>query len=445
MGNDNEVTRQLLDNNEEVPATPVAAPAAGKSAFLAVDIVDHDSRPGTYSLEDEYAATKSSRNILFYVVLGLFLLLMGGGAWAFTWYLENKSSRSDFKLSEFQGLDLKKLLESARDVAKKLSLAQADLAGMKKQRDDELKLIRDNSARRRENILKSGESDAVKKRNLADENKKTAAALKAADEKYAQRIDEKEKQIAALKIQVDQNNKRVRGGVERAQSVVNNYQRLHQMRMDRQKRYYENQIARTILRYNPVFRDSTLRGLTRNAPKTRPETPGVAGYTSELGRDAGFAKGDLKRLKGAVDNQFVLLRRLDKVPYRNSVDPALRRLNGYGRSIVGDYEKMRAGMTASIRRKNASLRAYRYALEYYARIQPESGYVLDGRTSSRVRVHLKDVLRVKGGETARVFRGDNEFIARIQMEAGGRYAKTVLTAPGKSIQPFDKILVDFKE
>ncbi|MFW6368140.1 MAG: hypothetical protein ACOCZ9_00250 [Spirochaetota bacterium] len=87
--------------------------------------------------------------------------------------------------------------------------------------------------------------------------------------------------------------------------------------------------------------------------------------------------------------------------------------------------------------------SYEYALETLLTDDSESGFVIDARSSSEIRVALNPIQDVEEGMDAIVFREPDMFIADIEFyEQDGRlWAEETNVADGRSIRPFDRILV----
>src|SRR5690606_30029156 len=211
-------------------------------------------------------------------------------------------------------------------------------------------------------------------------------------------------------------NREVRTGLDKTRALVSNYERLTAMKMDRQRSYYENRIAETVLRYNPHFSNRELRRIIRRARKG--QRPVEHAYTPDLQRGAALTRAEFDLLKARRRNYYSLLDRLHRVPYRNSVAPGLIAMDRDSSAVMRTYDRLWLALTKTLRQRDREIGSFRYSLEYYARIVPEAGYVVDARNPQRVRTYLKRVLRVKGGQTARVFRRDTEFIARIEFLPG---------------------------
>ena len=146
-------------------------------------------------------------------------------------------------------------------------------------------------------------------------------------------------------------------------------------------------------------------------------------------------------------DQQSIIRRMNRIPYINSVAPSLDKIEYFSRELTGRYEKMWGGLADSVRVKSAHLNHFRYAFDYLARTEPESGYIVDPRDPDAIYVHLRAVHMVKDGTTALVFRKDDEYVGRIQFYAGsaGIMARVVEVQEGRKIQPFDRILIKVQQ
>lgn len=431
MGNDNQ-----MNEHETLPAPSRAdreSEQLSKEHFLAGEILDAEAHPRLYSLEAEFRDSAANRDYKFYVVIATFLILLVGATFFITRYIERQYHREDVNITEYQDMNLKELLDTARTEEQKLSLAQKALIKMRAERDQELGRIRQLAAQKREQILSGSESTTAKQRLVEANKTQEAEELRKTQERFSASLQQKQKEVSDLQLAVNKSKSKVAEGVSRAESTLNNFDRLHRLRMAKQKAYYENRIEETILRYNPHFRDRKLRQLTARAPRQRPRPPSVGGYHSAMVH-GGISRASFGGTQSDVSDLFRLMNRLERIPFRNSTAPAVRASHANAVSVINDYERIRLRLAGAVS-------SYSYALDYYARIVPESGYVVDARGKTQIRVHMKPILRIKGGELASVFRSDTEAVAEIRLEEGGHNATVTSIAAGKEIRPFDRILL----
>lgn len=433
MGNEREIELEEATYEPPMEREGGELEARSKAYFLAGEILDAEAHPRMYSLEAEFRESARNRDYKFYVVIGAFLLLLVAATAGIAAFIEQRYRKADLAITEFQDMNLKELLNAARSEEQKLALAEKALSAIRRERDTEFQKLQLAAAAERETILSSDRPKSEKTQAVAAARAREAKSRNEIRGRFETRFTEKQREVAELRRAVANRQNAVREGVSRAESVVNNYERLSRLRLERQKEYYENRIAETILRYNPVFRERALVALTRTAPRRPPEKPAVGTYHSGMAR-AGISPGAVARLRRDTDDLFALLARMEQIPFTNSSAPAIRTIHAKSADIARDTDSMRLQLASA-------LEGYRYALDYYARIVPESGYIVDARNPRKIRVHMKPVVRLRGGERGVVFRSDTESVGEIRLHADGRTAVLISVASGKEIRPFDRILV----
>ena len=433
MGNEREI--DLGENTFEPPMErePTEIMERSKSHFLGGEILDAEAHPRMYSLEAEFRESASNRDYKFYVVIASFLLTLIVATLGIAWYIEQRYRNVNVTIAEFQDMNLRELLNAARNEEQKLALAEKAMSGLARERDLELQRLQSRSATEREAILSSDRSKEEKSRAVAANRTAETKARGAVTQRFSEQMATKGREVAELRAAVAGRRTAVREGVSKAEDVVNNYERLNRLRMERQKDYYENRISETILRYNPIFRDRRLLALTGAAPRRAPGKPSIGGYHNGMAR-AGIGPGSFATTRQNSDDLFALFARLEKIPFTNSSAPGLRGAHAKAALVVNEYESMRLQLAGA-------LEGYRYAMDYYARIVPESGYIVDARNSKSIRVYMKPVMRVRGGERAVVFRSDTETVGEIELHQDGHTATLLRVSSGKEIRPFDRILV----
>lgn len=395
MGNENQVTDVTLKSS--------------KSHFLSTELPEASIRPQLYSLQDEFVASVKNRSFIFYLVILGFLSTLIGGTIILTRYVENRYQKVDFKIAEFQSVDLKDLLDSANNDEKKLSLTL-----------DKLEKLRNDQERENDRNLRAG---------------------------YAERIEETKQEITALRKSVAKSRERVRKGVDSASALINNYERLHTIKMGQQKKYYENQMRKITLKFNPKFRSRKLLDIMRiSKDLDETEPPELFEYTNNLDRETKFSEERFSDIRENIANFSLFMERMRRIPYGGSTPQALRLMHRFHNEAVRNYEVLWSGLSGAIQRKNGVINSYQYALRHLARVQPESGYIVDPRNRRRVRVYMKRLLRIKPGAVGQVFGRDDEFIGKIEFlpDSGGRLARIIMVQPSKDIQPFDRILITYE-
>lgn len=393
MGNENEI-KDLVQS---------------KSAFLPEEIQDLTANRQVYSIEEEFSKAKRNRSFLFPLIVTAFMAVLVLAAVGITKYTEWKQQKAVLSITEFDDLKLGELLSGAKKFQGQLKVAQTELDALRKQMEDEL-----------------GAADSAADR----------ARIKS---KYQGKIGSKEREIASIEKEMQSYDFKLEQTVKKAEEMVNNYKRLHELQMNEQRDLL-------ILKYNPKYGEAKINAIINaSAPAVKRGDPAKL-YQQIVGKKL-MTAGAAEKLKRGVDNQGLIMERLLQIPYVNSVRPSLTQMNYLTKSTANDYEALVSSLFSLTQKQDRAIRTYQYALEQYGRQNRESGFVVDARDTDRITVHLSKVLKVKTGDRALVFRDDDQYIGTIEFfsEGGEIKAKRIETSGINTFYPFDKILIKTKE
>ena len=389
----------------------------GKTLFLPKDFKDPDGKPEVYSLVDAFAQTKKNRSIRFRLSVFGFIAVVIISAIVLSDYIQRQQQEIKITISEFDDINLLELLDSAKKYENELNRAKAAL--------EELRI----------EML-----ERIHKAPNAKEKQKIRA-------RYRKRIAAKREEIAEIKEKIDKYNVEVRKGAKKAEAIVGNYKKLHNLKMAEQRRKYEGKIYDLILKYNPRFRSQELRKILRMEVEDSTNKPILRDYKKVLSRERVLGETEFNGLREKIRNQLLILERMLKIPYKNSVDPALKQMDSMWRNSIDNYEELWFKLSEAVRKKNSLIRNYKYAFDFLTKTQPESGYIIDPRDSKNIKVYMNRILRIREGDTGLVFRTDDEYIGRIEFFRSpvGIRAKTIELQESKEIKPFDKILIKIRK
>ncbi len=405
MGNENEI--KDLEPVED-----------GTSIFLPEAIQDPDGKPPEYSLNNEFARAKRNRNYGFYLLVAGFMVALIVGTLMLAQLIQERFNREEVAITAFEDMRLIEILDKARRLESELEQARTRMNDTRGTMNDELARAKDEE---------------------------TKAAIQA---KYRARLKNQRQEVAAIQQKLDTHDVRLQENIKKAEALVSNYQKLHNIEMEKQRRYYENRIAETVLKYNPHFTERDLRRiLGEKSPALEKGVPKFNEFKKELTSDARYTESEFIEMRRMQSDQMAVIGRMNRIPYVNSVAPTLDKIEYFARELTGRYERMWSGLADSVKVKSAQLNHFRYAFDYLARTEPESGYIVDPRDTDAIFVHLRAVHAVKDGTTAMVFREDDEYVGRIQFYAAGAgvLARVVEIQEGRKIQPFDRILIKVRQ
>jgi hypothetical protein len=257
---------------------------------------------------------------------------------------------------------------------------------------------------------------------------------------------EKEKQEADRKLQNENKNIGKAGDEDKVyamkmKSLSDTYQGGINLMAD----YYDRYVRYLVSKYNPVFTSGDLKSnLDRNAKRNEGKI--LRDYDELFLKENVISKKRFDDLRVKISDHDFLVQRLMGIGYENSIPPALKSISNLSVSIVNDYENLWFGLVTTIKQKNSQIEDYKVALDAVLRERPESGYIISAVNPSKISIHINRLIKVKEGDTAQVFRTDDEYIGKIQFyrTPDGLKAKVVQLAGSKKMRPFDRILLKIK-
>jgi hypothetical protein len=393
MGNENEV-KDIIDKSKEI--------------FLPSEFPDVEGKVAIYSLRDEFAKTKKSKTTGFKLVVVAFLAVLILITILITNYVQQQYRKEEITVTEFEDLKLKELFDTAKRNQQELEQAKKEL--------EELRIGLDSE-------LRSATSDRER------------SSIRA---RYNNLMRQKNREIASKQREIDSYDLRMRENIRKAEEIVNNHMKLHRLKMEEQRQ-------ELITRYNPYFTSSTLQRILRSGPdRSVKDEPEYNEYHPVLSEEKIISKSNLNTLQKKTKNQLLLTERLRKVPYINSVKPALQHIENMSLSSIHQYEELWSTLAKTLNKRNSLLNNYQYAFDHLTKTSPESGYIIDPRNPNNIGVYINKIHSIKEGDTALVFRADDEYIGKISFFFGeeGIRAKVVSLKGMKEIEPFDKILLE---
>lgn len=393
MGNENEV-KDIVDKSKEI--------------FLPSEFPDVEGKVAIYSLRDEFAKTKKSKTTGFKLVVVAFLAVLILITILITNYVQQQYRKKEITVTEFEDLKLKELFDTAKRNQRALEQAKKDLEELRIGLDNELRSAKTNRER---------------------------SSIRA---RYNRMIRQKNREIAQKQREIDSYDLRMRESIRKAEEIVNNHTKLHRLKMKELRKDLT-------LKYNPYFSSSRLRGILRSRlDRSVNDDPDYADYHPVITDEKILSESQFKSLRRKTTNQLLLTERLRKVPYIHSVKPALQHIENLSLSAIQQYETLWSSLAQTLNNRNRLLNNYQYAFNHLTRTSPESGYIIDPRNPNDIGVYINKIHSIKEGDTALVFRSDDEYIGKISFFFGeeGIRAKVVTLKGIKEIEPFDKILLE---
>ncbi len=434
MANGNKIGKDLIEQT--------------KAKFLPEEILDEEKQVSLYSLDEEFAKTRKNRNITLWLTILVFIGVIFAGTYFLTMYLEERDKKIEVNISEFDDLRLKDVLDSARKKSDNADIVAIQLDILEIAMLDEILASRNRHYRRELEILARDLPDNETDSNLArirGEEKKDVIRIR---RKYGRFIRNKQRELNALLKKQREEQARIE-----KENALSNEDRLYAMRTKHLKnqqkkgtRLLKGYLRRYTLyvkrKYDPVFSSGRINSIIKSSTnKSRREDPAFyENYNKLLSSNRPLSQKSFRGLQKKVKEYDLVIKRLRRIPYDNSVNPSLDQVDYLTKSIIYDYERQ-------IRQRDQELSNFRYAMNYILNLRPENGYIIDARNPELIKFHMFRALRVADGETAMVFRNEDEYIGKIQFvkKPYGIRARVIAAEGNKKIQPFDKILLELKE
>jgi len=451
--------------------------ARSRSLFLH-DVERQLAKKELYSLDEEFARTRHNRSTFVWLSVLIFVSVMVVIAVAVTSEIQRRSQEVPVNIAAFADVNLRDLLDRAKQLDLQMQNARRNLSDLQSAEAAQIQDARSNADQQFQVVDAEILAPAEKQKREVVIQQVLAGNVATIRAGFAPRIDEAHKSISDIQKQLDHYDTRQVEEARKQEAILNNQQRIFDMQMNKTVSYFEGHIRQltdqftsqiqSIKSNNNQLVDALKRShateistlmATYNPTFTSPEITSILSRPiapARIAPDAfsrvvmahGIANGGgLSELKARMREFETVLSRLRQIPYKNSVPTALDTLQGLSREIVYNYQQMANGLATTVSEESGLIGAYDYALSSLINNSRENGYIIDARDSSNIVVFVAPIYTVKDGESAFVFRKDDEPIGTIRLDvtADGVHGTLVnLTKSTVPMEPFDKILLDVK-
>lgn len=441
MGNDKQVKNDL---------------SKAGSRFLPEEITNVDGEAKVYSLEHEFEKSRKNKNWAVFIIIGVFFSIIVATTVLFTYYTELKNSKIDVNISEFEDVRLKEVLGNVRMAGNTILIRNNELNSLIIEMKNAKLNVNSTYLAKRNAVLDRGLSSEATAQQLAElkraENSELARISGDYDKKIASkrgiiREIEKEQREAERKLKLEAESLAKLGDESKVYEMkMKNLSSTQKSGFDSMREYYEKYIRYITLKYNPVFSSGESKALLQRSSALSNDKKSLRGYDEIFSNENIWNRKRFDDLRGKINDFDFLLSRLSGIEYINSVPPALTGIDNLSKSIINDYESLWYGLTTVLKSKNKEIEDYRRALDAILKERPESGYIISPADSARVSIHINRLIPVKEGDSGLIFRSDDDYIGQIELfkTTDGFRAKIVSLEPGKSMKPFDRILMKVK-
>ena len=371
-----------------------------REEFFKDTLVDTSSTDNLYSLAEEYAKTRKVRQLFLYLSVLVFIGSLVVGTLLMTMSIQRSSKRIPIGIKDFASVNLAELLTAAKKNEGLIRGLTSEIKELKRQRDVELGTIRDRLSARRRLLATMNISSSEKKNRSQLYYRQAAIQSSRVRATYSKKIQPKEQRLRELREQMAKSGKQLK----KTQAALDNFQRLweieekklhnsyakrirdikkaHARQMSAYKKFHKRYVASLILRYNPIFEKEDLKKIIL-------ETDGSQiirffPWKDLLKVERVTSRGEFDILRRKVNEELKLIARLQEVSYTNSVAPALKRVEILTKTVVSTYEVFWKNLLVTISSKNFLLKQFQDALDFYAKLNREHGYVISAKSRNAV-------------------------------------------------------------
>ncbi len=441
MGNDKQIKKDLTK--------------AG-ARFLPEEITNVDGRSDVYSLENEFEKTRKNKSWAVLIIVLIFFSIIASITALFTYYTELKNSSIDVNITEFDDVRLKEVLGTARMADNVILIRKNELDTLIIGMRNALLNVNTRYLAQYTAVLDKGLPPDVTRQELNDLKRGEEAELASVRAEYEKKIRTQRGIIGEIEKERREAERRLKLEAENL-SKIGDENKVYEMKMkslsstqksgfEAQKNYYERYIKYLILKYNPVFSSRGSKELLERSAALPADKGGLRAYDEVFANENVWSRKRFDELRGKINDLDGLVGRLRGIDYTNSVPPAIKGIDNLYRSIVNEYENLWFGLVNTVKNKNSQIEDYRVALDAVLKERPESGYIISAKNPAAVSIHINRLIPIKDGDSGLVFRTDDDFIGRVDFyrAADGFKAKVVSLEAGKSMRPFDRILINVK-
>lgn len=467
-----------------------------KKHFLKSQVTDNEERR-FYNLEEEFQKTRKNRS---WWIAGVILLLLAAALTStilITRQIRRASETAQVDIGNFDDINLQDVLDRAKRLENSISRIQEKIDRLKRERDQELKLSTDKEKQAVEVIENTPLSAAEEGSRIRRRRQQGREEREAITTQYAGLLQEAEDERADLQKKLDQYDARKLEEAREQAEIMDNQERLFQIEMNQREEHYKelirslkknhqnementtqhyqelirllkgnhrNQIAALILKFNPRITDEEILSITGNQAgpdfslrqKIEEEPLPSGDYMIQRGT---LPPQEYRETRSALQKLALVTDRLSEIPFENDVPPLLQsqktliaQLNtNYGsqlsrfRRSLQEVDTQLAQTRKALAAEKRERELFQRALSFQLRQQRESGYIIGAAPADALLLLLNDMSQLIPGDTAIVFRDDDQMIARIKLtqQEGSRYRAEVLEmlSEGETIQPLDKVLI----
>lgn len=462
-----------------------------KLVFLREAIEELRAGQARYDVAQEFAKTRQNRTLLVPGIMAGLILLFVAGAVALTVYIQKSINSIRVDIQDFEDVNLREVLDQAKNLEADMQAALREKEGLANELDGQVQGIRAAAQQRIDLLANENLTPEERDRRVEAIRAQEGREVRAAELEYGGKIAAVNTRLEELQARRDQFDARQLEQAREREEVLNNQRLIYERQLAEQKKFYEDRVARLTAdfqaqardlrafhnnfvagmsrkheeaiqaltaRYNPTFTDPALRALVE-APVDAAalKQSSLADYRELLGERGIIRPNAYRALRTRLAEYQALIGALKKVPYLNSIPPALGQLEARNLALVRDLEGIWGGLAdvvadqaatiaqqaSAMEKQDSRIGEFTHALDSLVKLNRENGYILDARDPAGIVVYVDRAREIAPGTLGYVFRRDDQMIAVVRfVEVGDTERVSLVRLAGEEpIQPFDKVLI----
>jgi phage host-nuclease inhibitor protein Gam len=478
--------------NPSNPAQTTELVERSKQVFLREIVNEFRRKQQQYDVGVEFAKTRRNRSLLVPLTIIGLIAIFSVVVIGVTRYIQSASRSIQVNIQDFADVNLRDVLDEASRLQTQLAAARRELEQVRTTLENGVSQVERNRDRAIQLLQEEELSAAARNTRTQQLESQAQSEIASLNAEYLPRIEELDARIADLQDQIAQYDSRQLEQAREQEQILDNQRQLHELEINQIREEYEaeiaeitdnyereiseletyqrdfeatvrqrhaNEIARLIRLYNPRL-EGEATGELLNAPETEAAAAfgGVGSYSPMLSREGIVSRGRYEELASQYAAIGTILGRLREVPYENSVPEALTQIDRRTRDLIAGYESIREGLeetvldrdsiiaarNTTIAEQEGQIQEFLFALDELARVNGDTGYILDPRDPEEVVVYVSRIRSVEVGSIGYVFRRDDEFVGTIRfvLRDGRVGAELVDTVEDMHMRAFDKVLID---
>lgn len=424
------------------PGNQIKPELSGKDFFLRNTLMESE-QPNIYSLEAEFARSKTNRDFRPYLVFLGFILLLILLTIATANYLEMRSKQIKIDISDFEDLQLKETLNTATRQGNELNHKTNELTRLRSTYDNQIKNLQQEIQQKTQNPQDSKNKEHQK---ILQRQQKQLQDL---EKQYEKKITQKQAEILRLENET----------TNTPDAEHPDYRRYYELELKKQKAYYEHKLQESensktvnndtlnrkeqelqveLKQYQEIFNDSELADLSSPVVGGG-DTLNLSPTRRELEQEKILEHSDFKNLRSKINQLSEILKKLRAMPNSNPAAPVFKQTNALAYSLINDYERLWSALADRLTSKNEQLITYQSALTAYLKDIHASGCVIDTGQKKKIIVFCRKGWEVDTETSVELYRGKDEYIGKLTLipNNSGTEAKVAEVAKNKTIKPLD--------